>query len=72
MNTATASRAAGTSITERLVTALTATWAAIQDRHPDVPDGLGYNPHKKPLMSGRKARQQHKLTEFTRSENRAG
>jgi hypothetical protein len=29
---------AGTSITERLVAALTATWRAIQDRHPDVPD----------------------------------
>jgi hypothetical protein len=31
-------RAAGTSITERLVGALTATWAAIQARHADVPD----------------------------------
>jgi len=29
---------AGTSITERLVAALTATWRAIQDRHADVPD----------------------------------
>lgn len=38
MSTATPSRAAGTSITERPVTALTATWGAIQDRHPDVPD----------------------------------
>lgn len=28
----------GTSITERLVAALTATWRAIQDRHGDVPD----------------------------------
>ncbi|WP_219419929.1 hypothetical protein [Pseudonocardia nigra] len=28
----------GTSITERLVAALTATWVAIQDRHADVPD----------------------------------
>ncbi len=28
----------GTSITERLVAALTATWRAIGDRHPDVPD----------------------------------
>ena len=37
MSTAT-SRAVGTSITERLVGALTATWAAIQDRHADVPD----------------------------------
>jgi hypothetical protein len=29
---------AGTSITERLVAALTGTWRAIQDRHADVPD----------------------------------
>ncbi len=29
---------AGTSITERLVAALTATWRAIQDRHANVPD----------------------------------
>lgn len=32
------SRAAGTSITERLVGALTTAWAAIQARHADVPD----------------------------------
>lgn len=42
MSTATStgptSRAAGTSITERLVGALTATWGAIQARHGDVPD----------------------------------
>ncbi|MDN5751619.1 MAG: hypothetical protein L0H64_24495, partial [Pseudonocardia sp.] len=42
MSTATStgptSRAAGTSITERLVGALTTTWAAIQARHADVPD----------------------------------
>lgn len=29
---------AGTSMTERLVAALSASWRAIQDRHPDVPD----------------------------------
>lgn len=38
MATPTTARPAGTSITELLVTALTATWGAIQDRHPDVPD----------------------------------
>lgn len=32
------STAAGASITERLVAALTAAWSAIQERHPDVPD----------------------------------
>lgn len=32
------SAAAGGSITERLVAALTAAWSAIQERHPDVPD----------------------------------